>query len=154
MSEDAEQEDYAPLRGREDPYLDENGELPIEEVHHRQKVDAAMGAVQVAGPFVIIPVALIFLLASLVLGDWVWDFLIVLPVAFMAAIFAVPIIARMRQKGDLKVLDFGVLKGREKRTALLMALALMVIAVILAMYGGIWEAEAARWLRGVFAGEG
>ena len=141
-----------PIWHREDPYLDENGELPVEEQHHRAKVDAAIETLKFAFPALIIPVGLVMFGLSLFVGAGVWKLIILLPFLYYFAIVATPLVARLRKGGELRLPGHAPLTGAQKRNALIASLIAASCITAYATYGGIWQRQALEWLRTTLLG--
>ena len=131
MSEEDPREDLEEWRIRRDewatkgqpgdPYLNEDGELPIEEQWHRGEVNAALETLKTAGPLATLPIGLVLLFLNLSLGDWVWYVFGVLPIAFYGLYFWLPLKMRWRSDLALRLPGGRALQGREKRKYLLVA---------------------------------
>lgn len=135
-----------PLWEHEDPYLTRSGDLPLEEVHHRSNVDAIIATLRLA-PLLLVPIALVLFALSLAFGDVVWRVVGLLPFLYVLAIVAAPLLARLRRgSGELRLPGQAALSGPDKRRALLAALGLSGLFAAYAVYGGVWEVQAAEWL--------
>ncbi|MEM7703455.1 MAG: hypothetical protein AAF251_16070 [Pseudomonadota bacterium] len=129
-------DEWATKGGPGDPYLDEDGELPIDEQWHRGNVTAALETFKTVGPFALLPVGLVLLFLNLLLGDWVWYLFGFLPIAFYALFFWIPLKMRWRSELALRLPGGRALQGREKRKYLLAA-SLMALFLADRMAGSL-----------------
>lgn len=144
--------DDVPIWAQPDPWRDEHGELPVDEVHHRDRVDAAIETIRDGWPMLIIPAALVMLLLSLLVGDAVWKLIWVFPFLYMLAIVATPLMARLRKGGEVRLPGAAALTGPDKRKTLVAALGLSALLAAYAVYGGVWEYQLREWLKAMLAG--
>jgi hypothetical protein len=99
-------------------------------------------------PVLILPAGLVLFGLSLLLGDWVWEAMVLFPFLMVLSLAATPILARLRKGGAVALAGGGRLEGAAARRALLMALGLTALLVAIAVYGDLWAAQGLAWLRG------
>ncbi len=85
---------------------------------------------------------------SLLLGDWVWEAMVLFPFLLVLSLAATPILARLRGGGAVALAGGGRLAEAAVRRALLMALGLTALLVALSVYGDLWAAQGLAWLEG------
>jgi hypothetical protein len=140
-----------PIWQREDPYLDENGELPADEMNHRARVDAAIETLKFA-PVLIIPIGLVLVTVSTLLRVDLFKIVLLLPFLYALGLVTIPILARLRKEGDLRLPGYAPLAGAQKRNALIVSLLIAAPVVAYVTYGGLWQIEAIGWLRATLEG--
>lgn len=146
FSED-EERDRRPIWERvEDPYLNNDGELPDEERWHREKVSALLDTYKTVGVFGLIPLGLIVLFLSLFLGDWVWSLMLVFPLALFVAPILIPVIARWRSKTPMRSLDGTKLTEGQKARTLLVGTLLVLASVLIGEFGGQIGFQLREWI--------
>ena len=100
----------------------------------------------------IIPLMLVAVLLSALLGEWVWDVLPAVFVAGVACVFLVRMGLFRRYLSDLPIHlpGHGILRGARKRRLLLQAGALAVVVLLIDQFGALGHLH--DWFVGWFGG--